>query len=251
MNAFMKIALTVESFDTMAAAELARVAAAIQVQVSRDFRPLWGVDATVVAFHSLEQVPLEFWPVILTSRKLDEDSGFHISPGGGSFSVVEVLSGWSVVASHIVLELLADPMGARTAPGTDPSRNFARVEYLVEVAAPCQSPACGYLVNDVVVSDFVTPSFYLPAPPASESEPISYSVAGHIAAPFSLAPGGSLTFLDRPDRRVVHMTRDESDQQRSWTFYLRDALKDPLRPRIAALIRRRKEAMRLMVSRTG
>jgi hypothetical protein len=240
----MKLALTAEFTGTVTRAELARVAAAIQVQVSRDFRPIWGVDATVRAFHNLEQVPLEYWPIILTSRELDED-GFHISPRGASFSVVEVLPDWSIVASHIVLELLANPRGTRTIPGVDPRRNFAPIEYLVEVATPCQSPACGYLVNDVMVSDFVTPSFYSRARPTSDREPAPYSAAGHIAAPFSLAPGGSLTFLDRPDRRVGHITKDESGQQRLWTFFLRDAVDDPVRPWLASLIGQRKKAIRL------
>ena len=105
----MKLGLTVESRGALPPADLERVAAAIQVQVSRDFSPIWGTDATIAAFPSLEQVPFGYWPVILTSRRLDEDEGFYISPGGESFSVVEILPGWSVVASHIVLELLADP----------------------------------------------------------------------------------------------------------------------------------------------
>jgi hypothetical protein len=241
----MKLGLTVESRGALPPADLERVAAAIQVQVSRDFRPIWGIDATIGAFPSLEQVPSGYWPVILTSRRLDEDEGFYLSPGGESFSVVEILPGWSVVASHIVLALLADPKGARTIPGPSPSAHFARGEYLVEVAAPCQSAACGYLVNGVLVSDFVTPSFYSPIHSADGGERVSYSVAGNITAPYGLAPEGSLTFLARDDRSVIHLTRDGSGRNRSAIFYLKDPFRDPLRPWIVALISRRRKLMRM------
>jgi hypothetical protein len=241
----MKLGLTVESRGALPPADLERVAAAIQVQVSRDFSPIWGTDATIAAFPSLEQVPFGYWPVILTSRRLDEDEGFYISPGGESFSVVEILPGWSVVASHIVLELLADPKGTRTIAGPSPTAHFARGEYLVEVAAPCQSSACGYLVNGVLVSDFVTPAFYTPLHSASEGERICYSVAGNVTAPYGLAPGGSITFLARDDRTVIHLTRDGSGRHRSAIFYLKDPFRDPVRPWIAALISRRRKLMRM------
>jgi hypothetical protein len=240
----MKVALTVECQGVVTPGDLERVAAAIQVQVSRDFGPIWGIDATVIAFERLEQVPLGYWPVILTSRELDEDNRFQITPGAGAFSVVGVLPGWPITASHIVLELLADPGGSRTVPAADPSGNGARIECLVEVAAPCQSPACSYLVNDVMLSDFVTPRFYAPFQAGPAGEQIAYSFAGNVAGPYSPAPSGSLTFVDRPDRRIVYVTREATGRQRSHVFYLKEALKDPLRPAIAALISQRKKAMR-------
>ena len=39
-------------------ADLAPVSAAIQEQVSRDFGPIWNVEATVDAFDKLEDVPV-------------------------------------------------------------------------------------------------------------------------------------------------------------------------------------------------
>ena len=126
-----------------------------------------------------------------------------------------------------------------------PSAHFARGEYLVEVAAPCQRAACGYLVNGVLVSDFVTPSFYSPIHSANEGERISYSIAGNVTAPYGPAPGGSLTFLARDDRSVIHLTRDGSGRHRSAIFYLKDPFRDPLRPWIAALISRRRKLMRM------
>ena len=41
-------------------AQLAPVSAAIQKQVSRDFGPMWNVEATVDAFDKLEDVPVGY-----------------------------------------------------------------------------------------------------------------------------------------------------------------------------------------------
>ena len=60
------IALVPDSPDAVDSNELARVSAAIQRQVMRDFGPRWNVTATVDAFPRLEEVPLGYWPVILT-----------------------------------------------------------------------------------------------------------------------------------------------------------------------------------------
>ena len=43
--------------------EVQIVAAALQTQVSRDFTPIWGVDATVSAFDQLGDLPSGFWPI--------------------------------------------------------------------------------------------------------------------------------------------------------------------------------------------
>jgi hypothetical protein len=41
------------------------VSAAIQKQISRDFGPMWNVEATVDAFKKLEDVPIGYWHVLL------------------------------------------------------------------------------------------------------------------------------------------------------------------------------------------
>jgi hypothetical protein len=45
--------------------EVARISAALQKQVTRDFAPIWQVQATVDGFPALEDVPLGYWPVII------------------------------------------------------------------------------------------------------------------------------------------------------------------------------------------
>src|SRR3954467_9651586 len=55
--------------------DVAVVAAALQKQATRDFGPVWDVQATVDAFPRLEDVPVGYWPMIIR-----DDIG---QPGGG------------------------------------------------------------------------------------------------------------------------------------------------------------------------
>ena len=66
----LHVAITLEAAGIVDAGELARVAAAIQRQVMRDFAPAWGIRATVDFFPLLEAVPADYWPVVLTRRHL-------------------------------------------------------------------------------------------------------------------------------------------------------------------------------------
>lgn len=52
-------------------ATLAPVAAALQKQVSRDFGPIWNIQATVDAFDKLEDVPVGYWHVLLEDELLN------------------------------------------------------------------------------------------------------------------------------------------------------------------------------------
>lgn len=53
-----QIALVPEDDDVgITMSNLTRVAAALQKQVTRDFGPIWEIDATVDAFERLEDVP--------------------------------------------------------------------------------------------------------------------------------------------------------------------------------------------------
>jgi hypothetical protein len=58
-------------------AQLAPVSAAIQKQISRDFGPMWNVEATVDAFDKLEDVPVGYWHVLLQDELPNGAAGLH------------------------------------------------------------------------------------------------------------------------------------------------------------------------------
>src|SRR5215469_999535 len=120
--------------------ELTQVAAALQKQVSRDFGPIWDVQATVDAFHKLEDIPIGYWPIILEENiNTAGAAGVHEDKNGQPFALVQFeAEAWSLTASHECLEMLCDPFGQRLIAGQAPqdwpggSGGQLRVEFLVE-----------------------------------------------------------------------------------------------------------------------
>ncbi|UTM55991.1 hypothetical protein L4174_008985 [Photobacterium sp. CCB-ST2H9] len=171
--------------------EVQMVAAALQIQVSRDFTPIWGVDATVSAFDQLEDVPSGYWPILI-----QDDIGFagaagiHLDQNKKPFGLVQFSNRWSITASHEILEILVDPMGNRmiSAPSIVPEQGI--VEYLVEVCDPSEAEEFTYQINGVLVSDFYTPDFFLPI----SSGNVRYSFSGAIQSPRKILKGGYISW---------------------------------------------------------
>ncbi len=153
----------VSEISAVSASQLLRVCAALQKQVSRDFGPIWELQATVSAFTRLEDVPLGAWPVIVRDDiNTPGAAGVHEDKDGQPFALVAYDSDWPLTASHECLEMLADPFGSRLIPGRSVKRGQDRVEYLVEVCDPCEDIANAYTVNGILLSDFYTPHYFDP-----------------------------------------------------------------------------------------
>jgi len=173
--------------------DLTKVAAAFQKQVTRDFGPIWGISADVSAFDSLEDMPLDYWPVIIKD-KIDDPTagGYHEDSHGQPYSLVAYANDWTLAASHETLEMLADPFGRRMIAGASPKEGQGRVKFLVEVCDPCEDASCAYTVNGVVVSDFYTPHYFDPV----ASVGTRYSYHGKITEPRQVLKGGYLSWYD-------------------------------------------------------
>ena len=79
------VALVAEK-SSITASELTKVAAALQKQAVRDLGPIWGIEATVDAFTKLEDVPLDYWPIIVKDDIGDPSAaGFHDDEQGQPF----------------------------------------------------------------------------------------------------------------------------------------------------------------------
>jgi hypothetical protein len=196
------IALVPEPQDLVSMSDVTRTAAALQKQVLRDAEPLWGVQATVDAFASLDDVPTGYWPVILTDH-VDAGAGVHLDDEGQPYALVEAGANhpnWTVTASHEVLEMLVDPFGRRLVAGALPPQaegdpvvaGLSRVQYLVEVCDPSEDETFAYTVNDVLVSDFYTQNFFDPVASAC----VRYSFRNVIKAPREVLQGGYVSFGD-------------------------------------------------------
>jgi hypothetical protein len=171
--------------------ELMEVAAALQKQVSRDFGPIWGIQADVSAFAELNKIPLDYWPIIIKDDIGDPDAaGYHQDNHGQPFSLVQYSDDWPLTASHEALEMLGDPFGRRMIAGNSVVAGQGRVQYLVEVCDPSEAEEFGYQINGVTMSDFYTPHFFDPA----SSGGARYSFTNAIKKPRQVLKGGYLSW---------------------------------------------------------
>jgi hypothetical protein len=173
--------------------QLTRAAAAVQKQVTRDFGPIWGIHATVSAFGSLDDVPIDYWPILIQDDiGQDGAAGVHEDDQGQPFALVEASGTWSLTLSHETLEMLADPSGNRLVAGQAPAvaQGQGRVEFLVEVCDPSEDGAFAYHVNGITVSDFYTPHYFDP----ESSTGARYSFTGAITKPREVLRGGYLSW---------------------------------------------------------
>ncbi len=177
--------------------EVKRVAAAIQIQVSRDLFPYWNVDATVIGVETEESAPAGAWKVLIKPTITIDVYGYHTTDANGiPITYMKYQPNWTVTTSHEIAEMLVNPYGNKimsgheffgNAPDNDPTNN---VEYLVEIADPSQTANNGYDIQGVRVSDFFLPAFYdLTYTPGKQ-----YSFTGAITRPMSLADGGYISF---------------------------------------------------------
>jgi hypothetical protein len=147
-------------------AEVAPVIAALQKQVTNEFRPVWGVDAELTIVPKNSQPPGgSWWLVILDDSDQAGALGYHDLtseglPIGKVFAGSDIKAGtsWTVTASHELLEMLADPKINLTV--FVHNDNTTGVLYSYEVCDACEDDSFGYQIDTVLVSDFVYPAWF-------------------------------------------------------------------------------------------
>lgn len=196
MGSPIHVALVPDNVDADPS-EVTSVAGAVSKQVARDFGPIWSIDATVDPFMKLEDVPVGYWPIIIT-QDVQGAEGYHQDNNGQPFSLIKFHGEWSITASHECLEMLADPFGNKLQAGNlldqavDLGMDPARVQYLVEVCDPSESANFSYQVDGVQVSDFYTPQFFDPV----QAPDVRYSFTGAVDAPRKILDGGYISWTD-------------------------------------------------------
>ncbi|MFI5016720.1 MAG: hypothetical protein ACHQHK_02120 [Dongiales bacterium] len=173
--------------------EVAQTAAALQTQVSRDLGQFWGAQACVSAFGSLSDIPIGYWPIVVSDTMPEPGAaGMHLDRHGNPYCLVECGPTWSLAASHECLEMLVDPTGNWQIWGSSPLPEQSEVGYLVEICDPCQDAQFGYAIDGVLVSDFCTPSFFEPEDDAGAR----YSFTGAVERPLAALRNGYLSWFD-------------------------------------------------------
>jgi hypothetical protein len=193
-------------FDTTGeiSAELMQsVAAALNVQVTRDLPQFWSVQASVQYLPSANKIPAGVWPVKLVKSLPPGEGGFHLDKHNQPYAEVIATpddDSWSVDASHETIEMLVDPYGNRMQSsiaieidGKSLGDGAGQFNYLVEACDPCEANKYGYEIQGILVSDFITPHFYDPvAVPTTR-----YSFTGAVTKPRQILPGGYISFVNQ------------------------------------------------------
>ena len=196
MSALIRHLALVSESALISIGDLMKVAAALQKQATRDLAPIWEISATVVAYEKLEDVPTDYWPMIIRDDIGYNAAGIHLDDNRQPFALISSspdLDTWSLTASHETMEMLVDPFGDRLAGGDSPKTDDQkRVNFLVEVCDPSEGAKYAYSVNGILVSDFYTPHFFDPVGNIATR----YSFTGALKGPRQILPGGYLSWVD-------------------------------------------------------
>jgi hypothetical protein len=172
--------------------QAAKIVEALQIQASKDFAAVWGIDARLRFVPSTDVKSWRgAWNLVLLDTSDEANAlGYHDLtpeglPLGKVFAKSDLAAGAlvSVTASHELLEMLLDPNINLTAE--DPARG---VFVAYEASDAVEADELGYDIGAVRVSDFVTPAFFDPT--AAGRAGARFSFRGNVHAPFKLAPGG-------------------------------------------------------------
>lgn len=224
----MHIAVKNQS-SVVADMEVHSALAAFQIQVTRDFSPIWDTPATLTMIDK-NMTPTSC-PMIVVLDDADQAGalGYHDlqtsgQPIGKVFAKTTKDYGgqWTVTFSHELLEMIADPYINLMAMNDLLGRFYA-----YEVCDAVEDDTLGYMINGIMVSDFVKPHWFDEhAPPVAGA----FSFRGHVGAPFELATGGYISYLDLSDGQwhqdtAMHPPESLSPAQRA--MKLHDAIPRP------------------------
>ena len=177
---------------------------ALQTQVTRDFGPVWGIEADLDFVPKGQSAPPNhWWLVVLDDSDQAGALGYHdMTPQGLPLGKIfagtdiEFKSQWTVTASHELLEMLGDPsinLNALWMTPFEATQNVVGRLYAYEVCDACEADADGYLIDGVLVSDFVYPTWF---ESFWQQGATQFDYQRKITSPFQLLPGGYINVYD-------------------------------------------------------
>lgn len=165
---------------------------ALQKQVSLDFKAYWNLDCTLSFLPNNQPLTTGWWQMVIVDNPDQAGAlGYHEmtstgTPLGKVFAKLDLDNrcSWAVTLSHELLEMLVDPWINWCAVSRD-----GKI-YALEVCDAVEADDLGYEIDGVLVSDFVTPSWFEPA------EADRFDFKQHLSKELQLAEGGYISILD-------------------------------------------------------
>ncbi|MGI0080828.1 MAG: hypothetical protein ACRECH_14545 [Nitrososphaerales archaeon] len=196
--AFIKIEVTNQS-TVLTDAKVESVIPSLQVQIHRDFAPVWGIDADLCFLAKGGTPSPGAWMLgIFDNSDQANALGYHeLSPQGTPLakvfagSDIQAGSNWTITASHELCEMIADPDIDLTV--FVQSGNTTGILYSYECCDACEADSLGYSINGVTVSDFVFPSWFESFRTTGSTQ---FDYGNHITKPFEILSGGYIGVFD-------------------------------------------------------
>jgi hypothetical protein len=190
----------------VADADLALWVNAIQLQLHQDVAPFWSlaVETTLTIIQQGFSAPNDYWQIILApATDVANDLGYHEktvfgNPIGKVFTqtTLQYRQTISRVLSHEIIEMIADPY-------IDDKVTIENTTYLAEVCDPVHYDALVFPRLGVLVSDFVTPTYYgLPLPPGTNDQRFAFNTPLPGPCP-ALPRGGALVDVTSGGMRMI------------------------------------------------
>lgn len=207
------LALNLISPPTITDEQLSHVASIVNAQVMIDFGPVWGVHASVTAARQGIPISPSAWPIFI-SKSLTQDPNHGLAQSGHDWQdpntkqnrpygyvAYEDMDFLAHSVSHECLEMLANPykecfhwhetIDPKGADKTVDPKGIGKVLFAHEVCDPCSTPENGYMIDDMLVSDFVNPRYF----DAEATVGASYSFRGNVTKPYGVRPCCSQNWL--------------------------------------------------------
>lgn len=165
---------------------------ALQKQVSNEFKAYWDLDCVLNFLPESTPLTAGWWQIVVLDNSDQAGAlGYHELtrqglPLGKIFAKLDLDNGssWTATLSHELLEMLADPWINWCAVGSD-----NRI-YALEVCDAVEADNLGYMIDGVLVSDFVTPAWFEP----TCADRLDFKQ--HLRKELQLARGGYISIFD-------------------------------------------------------
>ena len=192
--------------------QITPVIAALQKQVDNDFSPIWLCGPVELAATDNGGT----WQmVVLDNSDQSGALGYHELTADGlplakifAKDDIQYNLSVSVTMSHELLEMLIDPW-ACIASQNQNDGDF----YAYEVCDAVEDDSFAYKIDDILVSDFVTPDWFI----TGKGPDTQFSFKNNVHAPFTLAKGGYIgkcpsngSWTQVTDEAVSDMLRSEN-----------------------------------------
>jgi len=185
----------------------------LQTQLDRDYAKLWGVTAELHFIPKGRNPDLShWWQLILDTTDQPGALGYHATnpngqPIGYTFAKTDMAYGEepSTTLSHELLEMMGDPDINKTVTVELADTHKTR-QYMYENCDACE--ALSYKIGNTMVSDFVTPHWFIPSSPAGTQ----FDYLNKIQRPFELLKGGYIGYNDGDGWKQLFAQLPSSDK---------------------------------------